>query len=105
MDLGNETRSPHVVVVGGGIAGQALCETLKERDDGVRITLICAEPHLPYDRVNLSELLAEVPPEGPLGTLQLRPGPDHFRPTVHTVHGLRPTWPVRSAAWTPTRQR
>ncbi len=73
MDLANETGSRHVVVVGGGIAGQALCETLKERDDGVRITLICAEPHLPYDRVNLSELLAEVPPEGPLGTLQLRP--------------------------------
>ncbi len=69
-----ESREPRrFVVVGGGIGGQTLCETLRERDPGVQITLICGETHLPYDRVNLSELLAEEAPDGPLGTLQLRP--------------------------------
>ncbi len=50
-------RPSHVVVVGGGIAGQGVCEAVRERDPDVRLTLLCAEPHLPYDRVRLSELL------------------------------------------------
>ena len=62
-----------VVVVGGGIAGQSLCERLRERDADVRVTLVGAEPHLPYDRVHLSDLLADEEPSGPLGGLQLRP--------------------------------
>ena len=62
-----------IAVVGGGIAGQSLCEALRERDPEVPIALVCAEPHLPYDRVNLSELLVPDAPEGPLGDLQLRP--------------------------------
>ena len=73
MDSDTGTAPRRFVVVGGGIAGQTLCETLRERDSEARITLLCGEPHLPYDRVNLSELLAEDEPDGPLGTLQLRP--------------------------------
>jgi len=46
-----------IVVVGGGIAGQALCEALRERDPDQPITLVCGEPRLPYDRVRLSEIL------------------------------------------------
>ncbi|MFL5831143.1 MAG: nitrite reductase large subunit NirB [Solirubrobacteraceae bacterium] len=46
-----------IVVVGGGIAGHALCEALRERDPDVPITLVCGEPRLPYDRVRLSEIL------------------------------------------------
>ncbi|MGI8410968.1 MAG: nitrite reductase large subunit NirB [Solirubrobacteraceae bacterium] len=46
-----------IVVVGGGIAGQALCEALRERDPEQPITLVCGEPRLPYDRVRLSEIL------------------------------------------------
>ena len=42
-----------IAVVGGGIAGQSLCEALRERDPDVAITLLCGEPHLPYDRVHL----------------------------------------------------
>jgi len=64
---------PHVVIVGGGIAGQSLCERLRERDPAVHVTLVCAEPHLPYDRVHLSDLLSAEEPSGPLGELQLRP--------------------------------
>src|SRR5439155_13470016 len=40
-----------------GIAGQALCEALRERDGDIPITLVCGEPRLPYDRVRLSDLL------------------------------------------------
>ena len=35
--------NPGVVIVGGGIAGQAVCEALRERDRDVAITLVCGE--------------------------------------------------------------
>ena len=50
-------RGP-IVVLGGGIAGQAVVEAVRERDRDVPLTLLCGEPRLPYDRVRLSELLA-----------------------------------------------
>ena len=73
-----ETRARHhrrhmsagIVIVGGGIAGQAVCEALRERDRDVAITLVCGESSAPYDRVRLSEIL--VSGEDP-ETLQLRP--------------------------------
>jgi len=60
-----------IVIVGGGIAGQAVVEALRDRDRDVPLTLVCGEPRLPYDRVRLSELL--VSGEDP-GGLALRPG-------------------------------
>jgi nitrite reductase (NADH) large subunit len=63
-----------VVVVGGGIAGQAVCEALRDYDAQRPIALVCAEPRLPYDRVRLSEILVSgASPE----TLALRP-PEWF---------------------------
>ena len=62
--------SDSVVIVGGGIAGQAVCEALRERDPDAAITLVCGETSAPYDRVRLSEIL--VSGEDP-ETLQLRP--------------------------------
>jgi nitrite reductase (NADH) large subunit len=59
-----------VVVVGGGIAGLAVCEALRERDADTAITLVCAEPRIPYDRVRLSEILVS---GASAETLQLRP--------------------------------
>ena len=59
-----------VVIVGGGIAGQSVCEELRARDPEVPITLLCAEPRLPYDRVVLSHLLSG---EATEEDLQLRP--------------------------------
>ena len=59
-----------VAIVGGGIAGQSLCEELRKCDPLSDIALICAEPRLPYDRVRLSELLAG---ESDAGALELRP--------------------------------
>jgi nitrite reductase (NADH) large subunit len=57
---------PEVLVIGGGIAGQSVCEQLAGR---AAITLACAEPHLPYDRVNLGRLLTG----STLDDLRLRP--------------------------------
>ncbi len=59
-----------VLVIGGGIAGQAVCEAVRERDPDVAITLVCGEPHKPYDRVRLGTLLAE---DGDVEALRLRP--------------------------------
>ncbi|HWI70627.1 MAG TPA: nitrite reductase large subunit NirB [Baekduia sp.] len=59
-----------IVVIGGGIAGLAVCEAVRERDALVPLTLICAEPQLPYDRVRLSEILVS---GASAETLQLRP--------------------------------
>jgi nitrite reductase (NADH) large subunit len=66
-------RDPGIVVVGGGIAGQTVCEAVRERDREVPLALLSAEPFFPYNRVNLSELLAPDAPAGDLGHLQLRP--------------------------------
>ena len=58
------------LVIGGGIAGQAVLEAIRERDPRHELTLACAEPRLPYDRVALSTLLASgADPD----TLTLRP--------------------------------
>jgi nitrite reductase (NADH) large subunit len=63
------------LVIGGGIAGQAVCEAVRELDRDTPLTLVCGEPHLPYDRVQLSTLLVD---GGDAASLQLRP-PDWYR--------------------------
>ncbi len=77
------------MVVGGGIAGQAFCEALRKRDAGVAITLVCGEPRLPYDRVNLSTLLVSgAAPE----TLQLRPAEWYEDNAIDVRLGERVQW-------------
>jgi nitrite reductase (NADH) large subunit len=78
-----------VVIVGGGIAGQAVCEALRERDADVPITLICGEGSAPYDRVRLSEIL--VSGEDP-ETLQLRPSEWYADHDVELLVGRMVTW-------------
>src|SRR5436190_11461219 len=72
-----------VLIVGGGIAGQAVCEALRARDADLPITLLCGEPRLPYDRVVLSHLLSG---EATEEDLQLRPAEWYAdrRVTVYT---------------------
>jgi nitrite reductase (NADH) large subunit len=59
-----------ILVVGGGIAGQAVCEEVRRRDADVPLTMVCGESTAPYDRVRLSHLLAG---ETDAGQLALRP--------------------------------
>jgi nitrite reductase (NADH) large subunit len=71
MPVEDMTNRPRVLVVGGGIAGQAVCEQLAPRAE---VTLACGESRLPYDRVSLGRLLAGETPDA----LQLRPA-DWYR--------------------------
>lgn len=45
----------HVLVIGGGIGGLSTCMALREGGFDGRLTLVGAEPHLPYDRPPLSK--------------------------------------------------
>ncbi len=75
-----------ILIVGGGIAGQAVCEEVRERDDDVAITLLCGEPRLPYDRVVLSHLLSG---EATEEELQLRPAEWYADRRVDVLTGAR----------------
>src|SRR3954454_4225490 len=75
-----------VLIVGGGIAGQAVCEELRARDGDVQITLLCGEPRLPYDRVVLSHLLSG---EATETDLQLRPLEWYADRRIEVRAGLR----------------
>ncbi|MEA2151408.1 MAG: assimilatory nitrate reductase electron transfer subunit, partial [Solirubrobacteraceae bacterium] len=81
--------SGEIVIVGGGIAGQAVCEAVRERDRDVPVTLVCAEPCAPYDRVRLSEIL--VSGEDPQ-TLELRPPEWYDDNDVTLLVGRTVTW-------------
>jgi NADPH-dependent 2,4-dienoyl-CoA reductase/sulfur reductase-like enzyme len=60
-----------VVIVGGGLAAQRCCETLRSKGNEDPIRVLCAEPHPPYDRPPLSkEMLSGEMPED---ALLLRP--------------------------------
>ena len=58
-----------VVVIGGGIAGQAVAEHLRNRGHTGEITILAREERAPYDRVRLSTILEGADPED----LRLRP--------------------------------
>jgi nitrite reductase (NADH) large subunit len=53
------TDKPHLVVIGNGMAGCRAVEEILARDlDRYRITIFGAEPHVNYNRIMLSPLLA-----------------------------------------------
>jgi nitrite reductase (NADH) large subunit len=79
-------QRPGIVIVGGGIAGHALCEALRDRDRDVPLTLVCGEPRLPYDRVRLSEIL--VSGEDP-DSLALRPSEWFEDRAIRVLTGTR----------------
>jgi nitrite reductase (NADH) large subunit len=52
------STSKHIVVIGNGMVGNHFVEevvNLRESLDSTKITVICGEPNLAYDRVHLSE--------------------------------------------------
>jgi NADPH-dependent 2,4-dienoyl-CoA reductase/sulfur reductase-like enzyme len=48
-------HTQHVVIVGGGLAGAKTAEALREQGFTGAVTLLAAEPHLPYERPPLSK--------------------------------------------------
>jgi NADPH-dependent 2,4-dienoyl-CoA reductase/sulfur reductase-like enzyme len=72
-----------ILVVGGGLAAQRCCETLRARGFEGSIAVVCAEPVAPYDRPPLSkEWLAGAPCEP-----QLRPSGWHAEHGVELLLG------------------
>ncbi|WP_433605495.1 NAD(P)/FAD-dependent oxidoreductase [Prescottella agglutinans] len=51
----HEPSTRTFVVVGGGLAGAKIAESLRARDFDGSIVLLCAEDHLPYERPPLSK--------------------------------------------------
>ena len=50
---------PHLVVIGNGMAGCRAVEEILARDPGLfRVTIFGAEPHVNYNRIMLSPVLA-----------------------------------------------
>jgi len=45
------------LIVGGGVAGASTCEALRQYDPKGSVTLVCNEPHLPYQRPPLSKVV------------------------------------------------
>ncbi|MFY9488470.1 MAG: nitrite reductase large subunit NirB [Solirubrobacterales bacterium] len=75
-----------IAVVGGGIAGQAILESIRKLDKSVPLTLICAEDHLPYDRVRLTELVEK---GAAVDDLRIRPDEWYADNGVQTITGVR----------------
>jgi NADPH-dependent 2,4-dienoyl-CoA reductase/sulfur reductase-like enzyme len=48
-------RSTKYLLIGGGLASSQAAKILAAKDPGAPITLVCREPHLPYDRPPLSK--------------------------------------------------
>ena len=80
--------SPGVLVIGGGIAGQAVCEAVRARDRDVALTLVCGEAERPYDRVRLGALLTG---EDDVVGLRLRPDAWYEDARVRVLAGRRAT--------------
>ncbi|MBI4898430.1 MAG: NAD(P)/FAD-dependent oxidoreductase [Actinobacteria bacterium] len=75
-----------VAVIGGGIAGQAVIEAVREQAPDLSIKLFCAEDHAPYDRVRLTELIEH---GRPVDDLRLRPDEWYADHKIEVVTGTR----------------
>lgn len=74
------------VLLGSGPASLAAAETLRQEGFGGRVVLLTKEPHLPYDRVQLSKKL-----DATAESLQLRPAEFFEKNDIEVVHGANVT--------------
>lgn len=61
------------LIVGGGLAAQRCAETLRRCGGDAAIRMVCAEPHLPYDRPPLSKAVL-AGPDADMGLTFREPG-------------------------------
>jgi NADPH-dependent 2,4-dienoyl-CoA reductase/sulfur reductase-like enzyme len=78
-----------LLIVGGGLASQRCCETLRRLGFPGSITVLCGEPSRPYDRPPLSKgvLLGDAPERG----LEFRPESWYTEQDVRLELGARAT--------------
>ncbi len=55
----DNSKINNILIIGGGIAGLAAAEEIRNRSDSVNITILSAEKQLPYYRLNLTRYLAQ----------------------------------------------
>lgn len=55
--LSKYQQGMHIVVIGSGIAGLSAVKSLRDLSDNCNITLIGGEPYLPYNRMNITQLI------------------------------------------------
>lgn len=56
-----DTVKTQILVIGNGMVGHHFIEQLRQRDAGCRVTVLCGEPQLAYDRVYLSSYFTGTP--------------------------------------------
>ncbi len=75
-----------VVIIGGGIAGVSAAESIRKHSAESEITLISAEPRLPYYRLNLTRYLAG---EVETGELTIHPAAWYAENRIELLAGVR----------------
>jgi len=56
-----DTVKTQILVIGNGMVGHHFIEQLRQRDAGCRVSVLCGEPQLAYDRVYLSSYFTGTP--------------------------------------------
>ena len=75
-----------VVIAGGGLAAQRCAETLRRLGYEGRVRMVCAEPHLPYDRPPLSKaVLGDPAAEDSVG---FRPAEWYPNKAIEALRGI-----------------
>ena len=87
-----------IVILGGGHAAAPLCAALIEAGLGAQVHLVCAEPHLPYQRPPLSKAYLKNPAE----TLQAHRAEAWYLQAGITLHQGDPAVAIDRAAHTVT---
>jgi len=85
-----------IVIIGGGHAAPPLCAALAEAGLGAQVHLVCAEPHLPYQRPPLSKAYLKNPAE----TLQAHRAEAWYAQAGITLHRADPAVAIDRSART-----
>jgi len=79
-DRGHE----RIVIIGGGVAGLNAAESARQHAEDAAVTLVHKEPQPPYNRLNLTRLLAD---EVSVSQLPLRDSAWYAEKRIDLVHG------------------
>ncbi|XP_054272168.1 apoptosis-inducing factor 3-like isoform X3 [Macrosteles quadrilineatus] len=81
-----KNKSKSFVIIGGGAAAAKCVETLRQDGFDGRITMVCKEPYVPYDRIKVSKMLDSEPSK-----IQLRPEDFYKDNSIEVLKGVEAT--------------
>lgn len=79
-------ENQRIVVIGGGPSGAVCVETLRQEGFSGKITLVCKENYLPYDRVKVSKVM-----DAEIEKLQFRGDPFYKENGIDVLKGIEAT--------------